>query len=189
MYLQTIYGKSILNAFDDGEFDILIHQCNCVTKKSKGIANQIFEKWPIANTYKKSKPRIPGTFDSHLINKQKICNIYGMFFPGPAGIAPYYGYKLRTFNRNSVNNDTNKGRMEWTHQAIESMIKANPNCSIGMPYKMGCNLGGLDWDEFKQMLEKIAEKYKNTNSFTIYNIKEKPKIINFKNSDIRKFFI
>jgi len=37
----------------DSKEDYICHQCNCVTRLSKGLSNEIFRRFPTTDTYKK----------------------------------------------------------------------------------------------------------------------------------------
>ena len=63
----------------------IVHQCNCTTRGTKGLATHIFSKFPYANTYISGR-RIPGTVTFHGYDcpneKQGIVNLYGQYYPG-----------------------------------------------------------------------------------------------------------
>ena len=56
-YLNRIRGDLLL-----GQDTYIVHQANCVTSTAAGIARQIFNSYPYANTYKhRTKANEPGT--------------------------------------------------------------------------------------------------------------------------------
>ena len=117
----------------------LIHQCNCVTNVSKGLAETIFKLYPDANKYIDSNfKRIPGTISVH----DKIINMYAQRYPG----------------KSKYNNDTKSQRLEWFKMGLNS-LKDLPNIkSIAVPFKIGCGLAGGDWNEYFKELEIFVEK-------------------------------
>ena len=50
---------------------IICHQCNTVTKSSKGLATAIFTTFPFSDIYKDGTVRSPG----QIIMRQNICNM------------------------------------------------------------------------------------------------------------------
>lgn len=122
----------------------IAHQCNCVTKISKGIASTIFQKHPVANTYQfRTKPSKPGTID--VFEDAKVINMYAQYYPGK----PRY------------QNDSAEKRLVWFKQCLETIQEQYPNLeSIAFPYKIGCNLGGGDWDKYLHLLETQFSKSK-----------------------------
>ena len=67
MTLKTI-NKSLIEA----DTKYILHQCNCVTRYSAGIAQDIFDAFPWANTYsKRVEPSIKGTIN--IRGKGKDC--------------------------------------------------------------------------------------------------------------------
>jgi O-acetyl-ADP-ribose deacetylase (regulator of RNase III) len=57
----------------------IAHQCNCVTKKGRGLAKSMFAAFPEANAYSsRTAPSIPGTIDV----KGKVINMFAQYSPG-----------------------------------------------------------------------------------------------------------
>lgn len=79
--LHIVHGD-ILNANDT----IICHQCNCVTHNAKGLAEDLFERYPYSNTY--SKIRTPGTVSLHGngTNQRFILNLYSQNSPGKCNV-------------------------------------------------------------------------------------------------------
>ena len=103
----------------DAKEKYLGHQCNCTTIRSKHLAQQVFEKYPYANTYKNRSfnPKsisIPGTIDIfENDNDQKyIINIYAQYYPGGS----------------KYNNDSYSLRMGWFKNCLDkiSQIPTSP---------------------------------------------------------------
>lgn len=121
--------------------DIYIaHQTNCVSTNARGIAKQIFDKYPNANTYKNHnmKRSIPGTIE--VIDP--VINMYGQYYP--------------TVSKYS--NDTNAARIVWFTQCLEKIKSVLPKGSIvGMPYLIGCGLAGGSWPIYLKLLEEFVK--------------------------------
>ena len=92
-----IINKSLIKA----DTKYILHQCNCVTKDSAGIAKSIFEAFPWANTYfERGEPSTKGTIDirGNGLNQRFVINAYVQYYPGkPIGTDNYKSrlYSLR----------------------------------------------------------------------------------------------
>ena len=156
-YLKTINGD-LLNATED----FVAHQCNCMSTNAKTLAQQLFIKYPYANTYKnrikgnKNTYNIPGTMEifGNGIDKRFIINIYSQYYPS---IAKY-------------NNDTTNKRLEWFVNCLNEITKINDiqNKTIAMPYNIGCGAAGGDWNIYHKIIEDFANKEKI--NITLYKL-------------------
>ena len=146
MSIQTKF-ENILNANEQ----YIVHQCNCVTKKSKGLSKQIFDKYPQSNIYhKRQGPDEPGT----IIVKERIINILGQFYPG----------------RSKGIYDTKEKRLIWFQEALDKIALINDIHSIAIPYRIGCGLAGGNWKEYLDKLKNFAENHPGIN-VTMYRLK------------------
>jgi hypothetical protein len=50
-------------------------------------------------------------------------------------------------------------------------LEVPSNSIIGIPWKIGCNLGGGDWNIYYDLIYKFAEKYQNLTIILVYNTK------------------
>lgn len=123
----------------DAEEDYICHQCNCVTRRGKGLSEQIFNKFPYADVYSKRKsPSVPGTIEV----RNNIIAMYAQYFPGKA----------------KYESDGKYERILWFILCLEQIIKLNPK-SIALPYGIGCGLAGGKWSEYYEIIERMAHKY------------------------------
>lgn len=118
------------------ECDFIAHQCNCVTKKSRGLAKAIFDKYPQANTYSNNYNRILGEISIH----GKIINMYAQKYPGGSKSEKEYNDRLKYFK-----------------SCLKKINREFPDKSIAMPYNIGCGLAKGKWKDYK----KIIKKYDN----------------------------
>jgi len=137
----------------------IAHQCNCVSTKSKGLSESIFNKWPIANTYSRRsdgfKDSLGGLETCLVGNSKYVINMYAQFYPGKPK-HPNDTYKVRetAFKKcldkipNQVNSLLNFG----------TEVK-NPD--IAFPFGIGCGLAGGYWNTYYSMLEDFEEVYSN----------------------------
>lgn len=146
--------KSLLDAFDNCDVDMMGHQCNCFCNMGSGIAPLIAKRWPVARQIDNQTTNMGvkklGNFTCALAERTggvpgTIINFYGQFFPGNTsvlevgsifdGLGRYepLRHSLRAFN-----------------VSITSLPKG---FKIGLPL-MGCGLAGGDWS----IVEKIIEE-------------------------------
>lgn len=122
---------------------MIFHQCNCVSIGAKGLALQIFNKYPYLNTYKNRNTykNQPGTISVHSgsTGDKVIINAYAQYYPGAANF-------------------------------LEQLAKINDvnGMDIAMPYNIGCELAGGDWEIYYQMINNFSNKY-NIN-ITLYRL-------------------
>lgn len=142
----TVIKGDLLNANDD----FIGHQCNCVTRNAKGLAEAIFSKYPYANDY--HTERKVGTYRIYGNGKDQrwIVNLFGQYGPGDAP---------RERER----------RVFWLQSALESFLHhiSHHRVTLGLPYLIGCGLAGGDWNVYSAMLHELAVKYPNV-KITLY---------------------
>lgn len=127
----------------DATTDFICHQCNCVTKKGKGLSKAIFDKYPESNIY---APRLvnnykdePGTIK--VINN--VINIIAQYYPGKSRYA----------------NDTKEKRIEWFQTALDEINETyDGTYTFAFPYRIGCGLAGGDWNVYYDMIKDFANK-------------------------------
>ena len=121
----------------------ICHQCNCVSKGTKGLAKKLFDKYPWANTYGefrqfgtvdiKYPPAYPSSDTGPI-----IVNMYSQYMPG---------------------NNEKKGfdRHEAFLRCLEIIDSEFKGEELAFPYKVGCGLAGGDWEGFyKPVLEAFS---------------------------------
>ena len=130
---------NILNATEK----YIVHQCNCTTTSSAGLANQIFAQYPEANTYRDVKyKRQVGTISCHPVDNKVVINIYAQRYPGSAK-APH---------------DTAEQRLRWFETCLLEISKIHPIREIAVPYKIGCGLAAGNWDRYLNSLQQFATR-------------------------------
>jgi len=144
----------LIKMFNDGEFDVIIHGCNCFHTMGAGIAKQIEDKHPEAGFYDLvySEEGDLDKLSNHTIaltmrdNKEigTIVNLYTQFNPGA-------DFKLIALDL---------GFYKLSHR-LENTIK------IGIP-KIGAGIGGGDWDK----IEPIIAKHMEFHNITVVNYKK-----------------
>jgi len=136
----------------------LVHQCNCVTRKGKGLSEAVFKKYPYANVYKnREDPSRPGLtlFRGKMRNGERlVANLMSQFHPGKASNRKTPDRKL----------DTEVQRLVWFTKCL-SQIAAKADKyfhlerSVAVPFGIGCGLAGGDWMEYQRALKKFSEEH------------------------------
>lgn len=148
-HVETVNGNLL-----DAKEDYIVHQCNCVSTGAKTLAEQIFKKYPYANTYLHRIRGVKNTYDKpgtiEILGNGKelryIVNMYSQFYPSVAK----YG------------NDTKEKRVQWFKECLHElgMIEEIGNKTFAMPYLIGCGAAGGDWETYKGMIEDFANEKK-----------------------------
>lgn len=128
----------------------IVHQCNCVTTSSAGLAASIFKKWPEANTYQRgSRGRQPGRIDTirpgkvpsgsvkiqsmrNSVDDLWIINLYGQYYPnGPSAY------------------ETKQQRLLWFREGCSQLADfVETNKTVTLPYLIGCGLAKGSWNDY-----------------------------------------
>lgn len=143
----------------DAPVDYICQQVNCQGRMSSGIAKQIKERWPIVyksymSGYKDMEDKINKSCSSfenpldvseillgHLqqvkVNDTKtVINMFSQ---------QYYGYDGKKYTSYDA---------FWT--CLEGIKLTVPKGSkIGFPYRIGCGLGGANWQVISTMIDEV----------------------------------
>lgn len=132
-------------------FEIIAHQVNCQGVMGSGVAKQIREKFPwayegyMAALEQNGADYMFGKSQIVWQNEHTIFNIFSQYNYGYDG-KQYTNYKaLDTAFREAI--------LHYRDNDADD-VKQIP---IAIPYKIGCDRGGGDWDTVKQILEKIEK--------------------------------
>jgi O-acetyl-ADP-ribose deacetylase (regulator of RNase III) len=136
--MKTIKGN-LVKAAKRGDFDVIIHGCNCFCQMGAGIAKQIKETFPRAyEADLKTKPGDRdklGTCTVAEYEKVHIVNAYTQFRYGNPKRCQYADY------------DAIRSCLTWVKQKYSTLI-------IGMP-QIGCGLAGGDWYVVEQIINEV----------------------------------
>ena len=140
--LKIIKGDLIALA-KQGQFDIIIHGCNCHKKMGAGIAAQIREHFPSAFEADRRTTigdyRKLSNWTSSMVkignHKLFIINLYTQFLPGP-------DFMLSALDL---------GLFKFRHEFFDA-----ENLKIGLPW-IGCGIGGGNQKEVGTVLNKYSE--------------------------------
>lgn len=128
----------------DAPVNYICHQVNCQGRMGSGIAKQIRERWPrVYDEYCKwydSCDAMLGHIQTiHIDNGPSVINMAAQLF---------YGYD---------------GRRYTSYDAFWSCLGeikaiAPKGSKIGFPYKIGCGLGGANWQVISTMIIEVLGK-------------------------------
>lgn len=130
----------------------IAHQCNCLTQKSAGTAKAIFDQFPYSNTYAdRVDPDVMGTIKilGNGLEQRYIINMFAQYYPGKS--------KYPNSNIDGI-----KVREKAFHQCLLRIAKLPGLKSIAFPWRIGCNLGGGNWDHYLGTLTNFAQYVKAT---------------------------
>lgn len=130
------------------------HGCNCAGAMGKGIALQFKERYP-----------------KMYIEYKNLCE-NGIFTLGD--VFPYIHKEGVVFNLGTQINWRTKADINAIEKTlIKMMTYAHQNniYKIALP-KIGAGLGGLNWNDVKYIIDKVANEYPNIDLFVIENFKE-----------------
>lgn len=140
MTIKIING----NLFDARE-TFLVHQANCVTKRAKHLAADVFKRFPYANVYKgRTKPDKPGDIilRGNGVSQRFVVAMLAQYYPG----RPRYA-------KSSL--DGFVARQKYFRQALHLM--GDLEGSFAFPYGIGCGAAGGDWNFYLKQIENWAQ--------------------------------
>ena len=137
----TFHEGNIFN----GNCDVVCHQVNCQGAMGSGIAKEMRQRFP--EVYEKFRT----TYREH---ENKLGNI---------DIIPVCEGARTVVNMYAQDNYLPRGIQHTDYAAFETCLRKikeafydkRHNITIGFPYKIGCGLGGGDWDTVLGLIERV----------------------------------
>lgn len=140
---------------------VIVHSVNCIGAVG-GLAGAIGSKWPVnAGEYRshvrsqKSPIMLLGSvFEVNVAHNLFVANLFGQYNIGTSKQQTEYSALIRGFDKIAytyfVGNDT-----EISDDGVFG-INEHPIAlkDIYIPYKIGCGLGGADWNLVEEIIEK-----------------------------------
>ena len=129
------------NIFDCTE-NIIVHQTNCQGVMGSGIAKQVKERYPeVFNAY------------YHYCKTQELKDIFGTALICQVSD---YKYIANIFGQNTFGQglQTDYDMLKNALKEVHDFAKEN-NLSVAIPYKIGCGLGGGDWNTVYDIITEI----------------------------------
>lgn len=123
----------------ESKCNIICHQVNCQGVMGRGLAKQIKDKYPNVfekySVYCKQKNVLGTVLYVYIGNNQYIANLFGQEFYGTNSKQTDYNALEKCFNQ--IAKDAKQKKL-----------------SVVIPYKIGCNLAGGDWNIVFSLIEK-----------------------------------
>jgi O-acetyl-ADP-ribose deacetylase (regulator of RNase III) len=136
--MKTIIGNLITLA-NQGEFDVIIHGCNCFNNMGAGIAKEIKLKFPQA--WMVDQGTIKG-------NRKKLGNIT---FANSGAVTVVNAYTQYKYGRNECNAD-----YQAIRQCFKKVKEKFSGKRIGFPM-IGAGLAGGDWSVISKIIDEELE--------------------------------
>lgn len=142
--MQYINGD-LIHLSQQGQFDIIIHGCNCFNNFGKGLARQIREVYPKA-------------YEADLNTRKGDANKLGSYtyawYPGLMIVNAYTQYR---YGRGGVYADYDAIERVFLQLAEDIHITSR----IGIP-KIGAGLAGGDWSRIETIINKCLDSFNIT---------------------------
>ena len=137
MSIKFVKGNAV-DALINGDIDLLIHVCNDQHKMGSGIALEIKNKIPDAFTAYINASHNLGTISFGWTETGFVCNMVAQ---------KGYGKGIRHLNYAALAECLNK---------LPKVIKVQ---TIGLPYKMGADRAGGDWEIVLEMVSYFLKDF------------------------------
>ncbi|MGE6627912.1 macro domain-containing protein [Bacillus pumilus] len=129
--------------------NIICHQVNCKGVMGAGLAKQIKSKYP--NVYEEYKRLCENqNTKNKLLGATQFVDVSGN--KAIANLFAQYSYGVKT-------RQTDYEAMELCLKSLYNVVNTDyskyKDCSIAIPYGIGCGLAGGDWTIVKQMIDDI----------------------------------
>lgn len=137
--------------FDSTE-KYLIHQCNCISNKSTGLAKDLFTRYPYADIYtNRTDPNKPGTIEirGNGQDQRFIINLLGQYYPGKSK------YPYSTLDGIQI-------REKYFYRALLRIAKLPNLESIAFPWRIGAGLAGGIWEHYLGNITNFANFVENS---------------------------
>ena len=143
----------------DATEDVIMHQVNCQGVMNSGVAKQIREKWPevfeqyqsfccacgMQNCDPLGRVQIAEINSPNIASKRQfVANIFAQRF---------YGYNGKRFTDDDAFRSAVRDLGLILRCAKETQAFMHSSPSVAAPYKIGCGLGGGDWDTILEIIE------------------------------------
>lgn len=158
--MKYIKGN-LLDLAEQGEFDIIVHGCNCQNTMGSGLAKQIKDRYPKAyladQVTQKGDPDKLGCFTQAYIDGSALVEKY-------KGSPEMCRYSFTILNAYTQFDYGYTGKQYVDYEALRRAFKQikllydlNPQASvkIGIP-KIGAERGGGDWNVIRQIIDEIG---------------------------------
>ncbi len=133
--MSKIVQGDVLDALENGDVDTVLHVVNCQGVMGSGIALQIKKRFPEAYEKYKQVELYQGLTLGGTSGNDDIVNLHAQ---------DYYGRGKRHLNYGAL---------------AQCLSKVKAIKTIGIPYLIGCDRAGGDWEVVKEMIDFILKDY------------------------------
>ena len=129
--MKTITGN-LLDMFDNGDFDVIVHGCNLQSKMDGGIAYQIAQRYPEA---------------------VEVDDIYGQGLGGYSVgfVKPDYKFVVNAYTQILPGRDARLFAIAKVFRTLKPILA---EWKVGIPM-IGSGIGGLEWSDVELVLDRI----------------------------------
>lgn len=151
--------------------DIIVQQCNCITRQSLGLASEIAKQLGV-NPYSKRKGPSKNVADSGTssqpgtihIEKAKekdifVASLFAQYAPGSC--SKKYPIYEKILQEREIK-ETFTIRQNWFLQCLEKLAEETKLLglkTIAFPYGIGCGLAGGSWPQYHSIIEEWANQH------------------------------
>lgn len=160
----TYKQGNLLDMFEEGQFDLIAHGCNCEMNMSGGIAQQIAQRYPQAVQADYLSVALWGTnevlgkytisrvmdYGKSKAKERHIVNLYTQLWAGNDFRLNALIDSLRMLNRQEA-----KNRGGFLKRLITKKR------TIGLPL-IGCGIGGGDWKQVEAVFQSCLSEFNVT---------------------------
>lgn len=133
--------------------EVIAHQANCFSKMYSGIAGQIRKIYPDAVKADEEFPFKPAL------------RLGGCSFCDTVGTNGLHKRVYNLYGQYSMGTDKQHTDYKALESALDTMMihlekSGMSNVKIGVPWRMGCGLGGGDWNVVEEILKRVSERHR-----------------------------
>lgn len=132
--------------------DIIGHQVNCMGKMNSGVAKQVRRKYERAFTEYESFIFRTAASGEHPLGKCQVVNV------GDKWVANLFGQENWGYDGKQY---TDTKALMRSLESLKNFAR-DMKMSVALPYKIGSDRGGADWNEVLGIIENVFSDYEVT---------------------------
>lgn len=150
------------------DVDYLVHQGNCLTVRSHGLAKVLFAAVPHDDVYARREPVRPGRNLAKRADRDRpgrayigdrIITLFGQWRPGQPGASYWHVYPEA-----EPDAESSTTRLRWFREAladIAGQLGTVKRFRLAFPHGIGCGLAGGHWPSYRRALQRWVERHPN----------------------------
>lgn len=128
----------------------IVHQANCTSTYAKGLAAELFKKYPYCNIYKDPTMKEKRVVGACLVTPP-VVHLFGQHDPGKA--------------RSKMELSLREAQFRSALRMLDKLVAKD--ATLYFPHGIGCGLAGGDWDRYRSFIQNWA----HSTGRTVYIIK------------------